>query len=124
MHLVTKNFAQFSDKVVMHVHGELRIANFSRWRQLKDSKRATETAHPSQPLCLIFREMTQERHHVTQVNVWLVVNIVMHVHDEFVITSQMSWCQFDVTKQSHKDSQKWSFSLISGQMTLEMDLVT
>ena len=63
-------------------------------------------------------------HYVTKVNVWIVVNIVMNIHSEFVIASQMSWCQFNVTEQSHKASQKWSFSLISGQMTLQMHLVT
>ena len=40
-------------------------------------------------------------HYVTKVNVWIVVNIVMNIHSEFVIASQMSWCQFNVTEQSH-----------------------
>ena len=32
----------------------------------------------------------------------------------------MSWHQFEVTKQSHKAHQKWSFWLVSGQMTQKM----
>ena len=44
----------------------------------------------------------------------------MCVHGEIVIASQMQWHQFEVTKQSHKAHQKWSFQLVSGQMTLQM----
>ena len=68
--------------------------------------------------------MTLQMHDSPQENVWLAVSIVLWVHGEFAIASQMSWHQFEVTKQSHKAHQKWSFCLVSGQMTQQMDHVT
>ena len=46
------------------------------------------------------------------------------VHGEFAIASQGRWHQVEVTKQSHKAHQKWSFCLVLGQMTLQMHHAT
>ena len=71
-------------------HGELVIATEMRSNQIEDSRRATEAAHPSWSFCLVLGQMTLEMHHTTQVNAWLVVNIVVCVCGEFVIVLQMS----------------------------------
>ena len=63
-------------------------------------------------------------HHPTQANIWLLVRFVVCVHGEFAIASQMSWHQFEVTKQSLQAHQKWSFWLVSGQMTQQMHHAT
>ena len=77
--------------IVMCVHGELVIATKMSWHQFEDSKRVTETAHPNQSFCLVSGQMTLEMHHWTQENIWLLVIIVVCVHGEFSIASQMSW---------------------------------
>ena len=81
-------------------------------------------AHPNQPLWLVSGQVTQQMHHETQENIWLLVSIVVCVHDGFVIASQMSWHQSEVAKQSHQAHQKWSFWLALGQMTVQMHRVT
>ena len=114
MHHATQDNVWFGNNIVMCVRGELVIATKMSWHHFEDSKRATETAHPNQQFCLVSGQMTLEMHHLTQENIWLVVNIVLWVHCEFSVASQMSWNQFEVTKQSLKAHQKWSFCLVSG----------
>ena len=89
--------------IVLWVHGEFVNASQMLWRQSEDTKQSHK-AHQKWSFCLVSGSMTQQMHHATQKFSWFGDDIVMCVHGELVIATEMSWHQFEDSKRANYGS--------------------